>query len=99
MSARDPGDALHAALGARLGPLRDVEHSSTPWRSATFAGTRFAFEFTASDDCDHLAFVGAIGDAEIPLRHGFVADVEVVETRALTDGIRFRIEALTIDEK
>ncbi len=100
MIPRDSSDALIADFQCRLGRLVDIECQSTPWRSATFAGERHAIAFTVPGEtgCALQNFVQTVGELEIALRKGFVADVAVVDRVSDADGTRVRIEALTIDE-
>ena len=98
MTPRDPAHQLLAAFSDRLGPIGDVALRSIPWMSATFSGARHQFAFTVPSNTDVEGFAARIGDDEIPLRKGIVADIVVTSHAACERGIRVKVEALTIEE-
>lgn len=78
--ARDCLAALAASAGALVVSATVVRQR--PWASALFVGERLRV-MMASDDDDALdAWLATLPDADLPLRHGFVANVEVVERSA-----------------
>ncbi len=97
MTARDPVDTLLALFTKMLGPLDAVTRHSEPWASATFNGARHEIAFDVSPAADVLRFAAEIGDADIAVRGGFVADVVVASIMRTDDGQRLSVEALTID--
>lgn len=97
MTARDPVDTLLAYFATMLGPLVDVTRHSDPWASATFNGARYIMTFTVDANADVARFLAEIGEADIAVRGGFVADVAVVSVAVTDNGQRLSVEALTID--
>ena len=98
MTARDPSTAILAACAAQLGALHDIVERAVPWASASFAGTRIELAFTVGGTRSIGAFLACVGEIEFPVRRGFVADVAVTGTRAVTGGTRVLLEALIVDE-
>ncbi|UVO52742.1 hypothetical protein [Sphingomonas sp. SUN039] len=88
--------ALLAAFAVQLGPIYLVSHTATPWFSATFSGERHRLRVETEASPDIAAFARRIGEVEISLPRGFVADVAVVEAGD-EDPRRISVEALTID--
>jgi hypothetical protein len=88
--------ALLAAFAVRLGPVEVRAHDITPWSSATYSGARHVFRTETVDTADIEAFVQTIGEADIPIPRGFVADIVVVCQPTGTPR-QLTIEALTID--
>lgn len=52
-----------------------------PWVSALFVGERLRVAVTADDDDMLGVWLETLSDIDLPLRHGFVASVEVIERR------------------
>ena len=97
MTARDPATAILAVCATQLGALRDISTRSVPWASATFDGTRIELAFTTDSICSVDAWLAGIGEVDIPVRRGFVADVAVVDVSSAADGVRVTLEALIVD--
>ena len=91
--------ALLAVFEAGLGPLVEVEARTRSWASATFAGTRHTLGFVVGAEAKLVAFQAGLGDLEIALRGGFVADIAVVSiTRCDDERRRVVVDALVIDD-
>ncbi len=92
--------ALLRALAAMAAPFTLIAARSVPWSSATFDGARHRLALRL-DGADGAVRAGrlcaALGDAELPMRGAFVADIAV--TARLEDSAPIlAIEALTIEE-
>ena len=85
--------ALLRHFTAQLGALEEIDHSDTPWHSATFNGARYCFTFTVDTAANVAAFALALPEADIPLPGGFVAGALVTGVA----GDRVWVEVLTID--
>jgi hypothetical protein len=88
--------ALLAAFTEKLGPVEVLAHNMTPWSSATFSGARHLFRLETEDPADIDAFAQIVGEADIPIPRGFVADIVVVRQPTETP-YQLTVEALTID--
>lgn len=95
----DHAGVLVTSFERWLGAISDVSATSRSWASATFAGTRHTLSFSVGHDADVTRFAQEIGEAELPLRRAFVADVAVRDSEAAVDGgMRLTIDVLVIDE-
>lgn len=90
------GRALSAALTAKAGGLCDVQVSSVPWRSATFAGERHAIAITVGDRGKLHRLLDGLGEHEFALPRCIVADI--VAGPPGDDELCVSLEALTIDD-
>lgn len=88
--------ALLAAFAMHLGPVQVISYSATPWFSATFSGARHVFSIETDASPEIEAFTRTIGEADITIPRGFVADIAVSQAPG-DDAQRLTIEALTID--
>ena len=76
---------------------------SAEWRSLTFAGERHQLGFRISGD-DALAHAGAlvsgIEEADLPIGHGFVADIALATPLAAQEdgSVLVELEALTLED-
>lgn len=85
-----------SAAGAGV-PMRIVEASATRWASATFAGARHVLDLQVGTDRASRAWLGDLGEMDLPMRGQLLADCTVVATRTNPASISARIEALTVE--
>ncbi|MBA2932857.1 hypothetical protein HZF05_01985 [Sphingomonas sp. CGMCC 1.13654] len=93
-------DALIAALEPHAGPFTVVAATSRDWASGLFDGARHRIALRLEGDdrtarAWHLA--ERLSDADLPVPHGFVADVQVTG-RLDGETVIVGLEALTIDD-
>ena len=93
MSASPDRDIVRFCRRA-LGEVSEVEAACTPWYSATFRGAQTSVAFTVADD--PCAFLADLPEAEVPICHGFLADIAAVSCVRRDDGWRIALEALTL---
>ncbi len=89
--------ALTLSAAAAGVPMRIVEASATRWASATFAGARHILDLEVGADRASRAWLGTLGEADLPMRGQLVADCSVVATRTNAVSISARVEALTVE--
>ncbi|PCD02694.1 hypothetical protein COC42_15025 [Sphingomonas spermidinifaciens] len=89
--------ALNLSAAAAGVPMRIVEASATRWASATFAGARHVLDLEVGGDRASRAWLGALGEAELPMRGQLMADCTVVATRVGERSVCARVEALTVE--
>jgi hypothetical protein len=98
-----PSDRAQSALLRALkpwGPFTVLGVRTVPWMSATFEGARhrLALRIDGGDAATRARRLEAeLGEAELTIRDGFVADV-VVTARLDGEAPVVAIEALTIDD-
>lgn len=96
---RDHSRSLIAAVEAWLAPLEDVTARTHHWASATFVGARVSVTFIVEAGHRLDTFLAEIGDADLPLRQAFVADISVGTPAPVDDGkVRVEVEALVVDD-
>lgn len=88
--------SLLAAFTAALGPVAVHAYDMTPWSSATFTGARHVFRIETEATADIDGFAQTIGEADISIPRGFVADIAVVGAPT-GNPYQLTVEALTID--
>ena len=88
--------ALERSADAREVVLAIESVRSTPWHSATFAGARHLVEAALSGE-NRRAWLGALPEADLPLRDHLAADLAVTACDAAAH--RVRIEVLTVEER
>ena len=106
--AADPHGGLLRALSAlfdhhRLAPILETS-SSERWASATFTGARHRFHFAAAGLAEsvdaRIARVAAeLGEHDLPLPDHIVADIALLPHSTEPDGLRFEVEALTVEAR
>lgn len=74
---------------------------SRPWASVTFSGARHELALRlagprAGEAAERLA--ACLDTAEFKLRGHIVADIALVTQETAEDGVRLRLEALTVEE-
>lgn len=107
MLTNDATTALLRAMRAsilKLAPCGAVifeEIRSRPWASVTFAGARHALVLLVSGPGAQAgadAFSAGLDTAEFKLRGHILADIALMSREPAGDGVRLRIEALTVEE-
>lgn len=99
---RDGEAALCRALiasAAAAGCMLTIDRCATRrWASATFSGAQHGVQSSTSSTSAAAAWIAALPQAELALRHGYSADlvVDVVEDDGTT--LRIALTALTIAE-
>jgi hypothetical protein len=77
------------------------EIRSRTWASVTFTGARHELAFTVSGP-DAETAVARLADnlevAEFRLRGHILADIALVSSEVVGDGVRLRLEALTVED-
>ena len=95
---------LQARL-ARAGLAAELQAShSERWASATFTGARHRFHFAAAGLAEsvdaRIARVAAeLGEHDLPLPDHIVADIALLPHSTEPDGMRFEVEALTVEAR
>ena len=72
-----------------------------PWASVTFSGARHELDLRLTGPSAEQAaarLTSCLDSAEFKLRGHFVADIALVSKEAAEDGVRLRLEALTVEE-
>ncbi len=96
----DPAMLLMRALDAdaqRAGCAVTLTRAeSTRWSSATFVGERHALTLEAPDSPEFDSWLGALPEAELPVRSQLVADLAVKQVTREAGLARVAIEALTV---
>lgn len=99
---RDATSALLRALAAFAGcDLRYEDIVSRSWASVTFAGVRYEITLVLTGDgADEAAdrFCAELENAEFDLRGHILASAAVIAREPDPDGVRIRIEALTVED-
>jgi hypothetical protein len=93
-------DALIAALGPHAGPFATLAATSRSWSSGLFDGARhrIALRLDGEDAAERAERLAErLPETELPIPHGFVADVQVTG-RLDGETVIVSIEALTIDD-
>lgn len=99
----DATTALLRAISVNFVNLTPVfeEIRSSSWASATFIGARHELSFRVSGDGAEAAverFASALQVAEFQLRGHILADITLVAKEPAEDGVRLRVEALTVED-
>ncbi|WP_010187560.1 hypothetical protein [Sphingomonas sp. PAMC 26605] len=84
------GDAAGLEIAVRMA-------ETTRWASATFAGARHQITLTLRDDAFGQAWLGALPDADLPLRGHLVADLAVIAITRRDARSIATVEALTVE--
>lgn len=74
---------------------------SRAWASVTFSGARHELTMlvTGAEATGAAArFAGTLDEAEFRLRGHILADIALVSSEAMAEGVRLRIEALTVED-
>jgi hypothetical protein len=81
--------------------LKLDEIRSRGWASVTFTGARHELAVTLSGSDAEVAaarFADGLDVAEFRLRGHILADIELVSSEVAEDGVRLRLEALTVED-
>lgn len=70
---------------------------TTRWASATFTGARHRIRVTLGDDAAGEAWLGQLGEAELPIRGHLVADLATIAVTRRGEIAQARLEALTVE--
>jgi hypothetical protein len=74
---------------------------SRAWASVTFSGARHELQLLLSGENAATAagqFTERLGDAEFRLRGHLLADIALVSSDTTGEGVRLRLEALTVED-
>lgn len=106
MKALRSGDATTAFLRAIRVSFVNLDFTvedvrSRSWASATFVGARHELQFRVTGDGAGEAaeaFVGSLDAREFELRGHILADIAMAAKEPVEDGVRLRLEALTVED-
>lgn len=78
-------------------PLTIAVSATTPWFSATFAGSRVCLVATGAPSQALAGWIAALPETELPPGDQLVADIAVVSRKDEGDHVSLAIEALLVE--
>lgn len=99
----DAATAFHRALivsAEQGGCAVTIDRFETDrWSSATFTGARHQLMISAEAGQAIDAWLDALPEAELPVRHHLVADIVVTARRRVGERMECDLEALTVEDR